>query len=354
MLRYTQRGACTLGLIIGLLWLVAPAEACGCGAYLPREGEASVSQERALIHWNGQTEDIVMELSVQGRSQEAAWILPVPSPATVKLGDADLFDTLHELTKPKIEYTFQPLFVPGMAGGAAPPPPVTVLERQMLGPFDVSTLAAQDANALSDWLATNGYNFPPRLANVLQHYVNNDWFYVAVKLSPGAAGQPLTGTLDPLWVTFDSDEMIYPMRPSALARSGLTVSLYILADHRVINPMSSSPEASSFSEVTFADWIDPATLGPTSSLTPFVERKQFLTKIVGQFENPGQAITGDYIFHFAGSDQTYRATETRNIYWGTFLCLGVIGLGLLLGLAQLLLPATRRLARRRRSRSASA
>ena len=351
MFRHLLRIACVSVLAMSVLLLATPAEACGCAAYLPREGDANVSQERALIRWNDGTEDIVMELSVQGSSQEAAWILPVPSPATVKLGDPQLFDTLRELTKPRIEYTFQPIFMPGMAGGAAPLPPVTVLERQTLGPFDVSTLAAQDATALSDWLATNGYTFPSRLARVLRYYVDQNWFFVAVKLSSGAADQALTGKLDPLWVTFESAELIYPMRPSALARRGLGVSLYVLADHRVNNPIAASPASGSFSQVTFADWIDPVTLAPTSPLKPFVERTQFLTKIEARLEHPAQAITGDYSFSFAPTDAPYYTTDTRNIYWGNFLCLGVLAYGLIVGIKSITRAGTKGRAQRRKRSS---
>ena len=49
-----------------------------------REGAARVAQGQALIRWDGHTEDIVMELGVEGNSQEAAWILPVPAQVTVK------------------------------------------------------------------------------------------------------------------------------------------------------------------------------------------------------------------------------------------------------------------------------
>ncbi len=78
------RRAAALSITVALLLLAAPAAACGCGAHIPREGEARVGQERALIRWDGRTEDIVMELGVEGRSQEAAWIVPVPAQATVK------------------------------------------------------------------------------------------------------------------------------------------------------------------------------------------------------------------------------------------------------------------------------
>ncbi len=189
----------------------------------------------------------------------------------------------------------------------------------------MSTLAATDATALRDWLATNGYTFPPALGAVLQYYVDNGWFYVAVKLVPGAAGHALTGMLDPLWLTFATPEMVYPMRPSSLARDGLRVVLYVVADHRVTNPIAVSVQNSS--EVTYAQWIDPATLAADSPLTPFVPHRQFLTKIDAWFGAP-KAITRDFTFAYATQDDTYRATETRTIHVRALLCFAVLGVSI--------------------------
>src|SRR5687767_14576687 len=94
--------ALIVGVALLALTLTLPANACSCGAYIPREGDARVVEERALIRWDGQTEDIVMALGVEGESDEAAWILPVPAQATVKLADERLFDELQELTKPLV------------------------------------------------------------------------------------------------------------------------------------------------------------------------------------------------------------------------------------------------------------
>lgn len=160
-----------------------------------------VAQVRALVRWDGQTEDMIMELSVDGNPSEAAWFLPVPARATLKLADAQLFDALEELTKPEIrvETITEPMPAGAAPEGAAPP--VTLLERRELGPFEVSTLAASDADALSSWLETNGYDLPEGLAPVIQPYVEQGWYYLAVRLRPGQ-GATLAGKLDPLWVSF--------------------------------------------------------------------------------------------------------------------------------------------------------
>jgi hypothetical protein len=98
-----------------------------------------VSTERALIAWDGTTEDIVMAFSVSGSSERAAWVMPVPSAAEFSLGEPEAFDELVRLTAPRIEYrdhwwpSFDWLTMAGSAetmAGAPPGAGVNVLGRQ--------------------------------------------------------------------------------------------------------------------------------------------------------------------------------------------------------------------------------
>ena len=279
------------------MWIVAPAQACGCGGYIPHDGQASVSQEQALLRWDGKTEDILMSLGVLGSSSEAAVILPVPSRATVTLGQAGIWDELNQLTQPLIKHEKRYVLPLPLAGASAQPgagAPVTLLERQTLGPFEVSNLAATDSAALADWLSANGYQMSPGLAAAFQPYVAQGWFYVAVRLRPGT-GAGLSGTLDPLQVTFASSQLVYPMRGSANASSSESVTLYVLADHRVAKPQNFGD-----SRVPYADWVAPAALAPGSALASFVDRRLFLTKFQEQV-NP-QQVTDDFRFSFTSQD----------------------------------------------------
>lgn len=298
-----------LAAAFALILLVAasalPASACGCGIYVPSAGDAEVAQERALIRWDGQSEDIVMSLGVLGESPEAAVIMPVPSKADVKLGDGKIFDELAELTKPEIKEV-RTVSV-ALTGAAAPEGArVTVLARQQLGPFDVSTLSAADTKALGGWLQENSYyrEFPERLAKALAPYAVEGWLFVAVRLRPGAEKEALGGQLDPLWLTFATERAVYPMRASANAKNRQTVTLYVLADHRVDKSVSFGSSA-----VQFAGWLEPQQLQSNSALAPFMQtagvpRKWFLT----QFDDtviPAQ-VNDDFYFTFAASDTPFR------------------------------------------------
>src|SRR5581483_11425255 len=322
--------------LLALAFTASTAYACGCGIYIPREGEAAVSQERSLVRWDGTREDIVMSLGVLGGSKQAAIILPIPSHADVKLADGKVFEELDEMTKPLIREERQLTFSIMLGAAGAPPPggvgagaPVNVLSRQDVGPFDVANLSATDANALKDWLDENGFQLDPRIPTVLQPYVDKGWTFVAVRLQPEQASGELGGTLSPLQISFDASELVYPMRASALAKNSQDLALYVLADHRVDKDFEFG-----MSRVSFANWVEPSALNASSTLAPYVPRKFFLTKFVETINPP--KVHDDFHFRFAQADTPFREVRivtvkedaTGYVLLGcfTFMALGVLAL----------------------------
>jgi len=313
--------------------LAAPAWACGCGAYIPNRAGASVSTERALIAWDGTTEDIVMAFSVSGSSERAAWVMPVPSAAEVSLGNPEAFDELVRLTAPRVEYrddwrpSFDWLTTAGSAetmAGAPPGAGVKVLGRQRIGPFDVTRLAANDPAVLANWLSDNGFPSPDGLEQNLAPYVADRWELVAIKLAPAEATGTLTGQLQPLTLTFTSDRVIYPMRLSRSAKLPQTVDLYVLADHRM-DP-SAVPVARDKPALEFAGRLDATTAAPP--LQPYLAKGEFLTRWSNSLAQP-DLIDGDYVFSQADTDTPYQdvvyVTRDRGAITGLIL---VVALGL--------------------------
>jgi hypothetical protein len=306
--------------------LVAPAYACGCGAMVPDQNRhVSVNRETSVVRWDGHQEQIVMRLSVAGDARTAAWIMPVPHRATVKLGDSALFDTLDTATEPEHrtrsyfwprdgDWPFDDPDTSGAAtpgDGAAQSPSVDVVGRERLGPFDVARLTATDSGALGDWLDDNGFKLPARLDRALQPYVDQGWEYVAIRLAPENRDAPLGGTLDPLHLTFASDTLVYPMRLSRLARTAQSLGLYVLAAHRM-EPRSAI--GGSTPRLVYAGRVS-ATSGPLAALTS--GGTTFLTALDQEFPQPSR-ISGDHELRRTAGDATYR----RVIYDDELLTVG--------------------------------
>ncbi|CAL9431663.1 DUF2330 domain-containing protein [Streptomyces sp. enrichment culture] len=345
-----------LALVLGLLGvqlgtqLVAPAYACGCGAMVPDERQrVRVDREESVVRWDGRQEQIVMRLTVSGDARRAAWIMPVPHRATVRLGDPGLFEELADATAPvhRDRHYFWPRhgdwpFVedgdlagaPPSAEGAAPG--VGVVGRQRLGPFDVARLTATDPDALDGWLRENGFTFPDRLREALRPYVRMRWEYVAVRLAPettagaptdtasgtpsspapdtasgapsgtpspaagpSGTGSALTGALDPLHLTFAAEEPVYPMRLSRLAATPQSLGLYVLADHRMEPRSRIGGERP---QVTFAGRIWTADAGPLARLA---QGTPYLTALAQEFPEPSR-ISGDHELTRAATDTPYQ------------------------------------------------
>jgi hypothetical protein len=304
MTRTLRRAAAALAaVVLGPLALIAtPAWACACGAVLTHGPAATVADETSLVAYDGHTETITMSLTLTGDPTAAAWFLPVPAKPSFALADVALFNQLATLTAPQVE---QPhgggcdhgaCAVPGR-----PAPQVSVLQRVPVGPYDVATLRASDGSALHDWLAKHGFTLPERLATGVAPYAKQGWDYVAVRLRPAAGTASLGRHLPPLSVSFASDDLVYPMRLSALASHPQTVRLYVLADHRV-RPTGPLPTAS---DVRYAGWVTPGAVGdPLASMLP---GRRFLTRFDLVNLSPAR-IHDDFRFDRAPADTTYRDT----------------------------------------------
>ncbi len=322
--------AATLLLAALVLNTAAPAWACGCGAYIPDRAGAAVVNERALISWDGSREDILMSFGVTGSSGRAAWVMPVPSAAQVSLGDSAVFGELARVTAPRIEYrdswwpTFDWLNDGTSAtldtAGTRPGSRVDVLSTQRIGPFDVTRLRGEDPAALAGWLAAKGFPHPEGLDANLAPYVADGWEIVAIQLVAAGHGAALSGTLQPLRLSFAADEVVYPMRLSRSATTPQDVDLYVLAEHRM-DP-SRLPVRGNAPTLEFAGRIDAPVLASYGG-------GHYLTRWTNQLGAPAQ-IDGDYVFTRAESDidhqQVILRTRNRGDITGVAL-LGVIFAG---------------------------
>lgn len=288
---------------------VAPVSACACGGVASSDGSVSVSDEMALVDWDGQRETILMRLALRSGTDDAALIVPTPAPANVTAGSAATFTELRRLTAPEVT-TQRRWFGRGgngdTAAAGAPRAGPTVLDRVQLGPLEATTLAGGELDGIREWLSDNGYQLRPEVIDTMEPYLREGWSFVAMRLT---SSEPLNGALDPVRLAFDTERFVYPMRMSAAAKDPQTVRLYLLSDHRV--QRSDADTTSQSVTIEFAGRVEKATDPELSELIG--SGRNYLTELSSYIGQPS-AITTDFTFAAAASDKSYREQISRTDY----------------------------------------
>jgi hypothetical protein len=157
----------------------------------------------------------------------------------IAVTEAELFWELYDFTRTEI---------PGGGGwftcfggyGASSPGEMDVIEEEVVGPYAAAILSETNATALVDWLNANGYIFPEGGDEVVSEYIEKEWYFVATKINAveEGTGEALAeGAIEPIVLSFASNEPVYPLRISSLSATTATppeVLLYLLADHVMV------------------------------------------------------------------------------------------------------------------------
>jgi hypothetical protein len=254
-----------LALLAGVALLAAaPAGACGCGVAL----EADITTERALVIDRGGREEIIASFDLQPEGVSRSAIV-IPVPADPQVEEVPSGDPL----------TYLDIATAAPAGGseedtATAGAGVDVIGRDVIGGYDVSRLRADDTDALATWLADNGYAMPQGAEPILDGYVEEGWRYVAVRLAPGAWGR-----LKPLRISFDTEELVYPMRLSQLATAPLDLTLYVLSDvEQLVDGL----------EVEWSGPVSDLRPPPPPDVAPILRAGRHLTKLTATAADPSR------------------------------------------------------------------
>jgi len=199
--------------------------------------------QRAVILYGNSTECLILSVNFESDAENFAWVIPLPDKPEIAVTDPELFFELSDFTAIEIPSPgfgcFGCLFDNG-AGGGADGDGVDVIEEQIVGPYATAILSATNATALADWLNANGYIFSEDGGEVVSEYIEKEWYFVATKINAidEYTGYALEhGAIEPIVLSFASDEIVYPLRISSLSTTNETlpeVLLYVLSDHIMV------------------------------------------------------------------------------------------------------------------------
>ena len=217
-----------LSLIFGLSLLFPTTVSANLIIYPPPYPIIETSQ-KAVIWYEAGIETLILSTTFRGNAKDFGWLIPVPAKPEVDKASDELFTALEDLTRPKVDVDRGPLDIPlgitGLEEKRLAPAGPTVIETKEVDIFDIIVLDAKNQQGLTDWLSRNGYSYPADRDHIIKSYIEQNWYFVAVKVNSGALGFAQTALRDghatPLKITFPTSQIIYPIR---LSGPGIPVS----------------------------------------------------------------------------------------------------------------------------------
>lgn len=243
-------------LLISILFLLATtaAPALADGVFFPDSMYRDLyeSAQKAVILYGNSTEHLILSVSFESDAEDFAWVIPVPAKPEIGVTDPDLFWELSDFTATESPGGGGGFGCLGATEGDTEEEGVDIIEEQVVGPYATAILSATNATALAGWLNANGYIFPEEGEEIVSEYIEKEWYFVATKINAMVdidlvgyeeeveeeASEALAeGAIEPIILSFTSDEIVYPLRITSLSTRNVTspeVLLYVLADHAMV------------------------------------------------------------------------------------------------------------------------
>jgi hypothetical protein len=209
-----------------------------------------------------------VQILYTGAASAFSWIVPVTAVPTVDVGWDILFDRIEPPTRPSFQLRYQTDgtcqggsrgigcgasdsasgggSVPGQGNGT--PPPVDVVSRGSVGPYDYVIVKSADGATLRTWLGDNGYFVSDDAGKIVDDYVAGGFSFVAVKLQ---AGQD-TSAIRPIILRVQAAEACLPLKLTAIASTpDLRINVWVLASGRAV-PINYAEVAVNLAKI---DWF---------------------------------------------------------------------------------------------------
>ena len=177
-------------------------------------------------------------------------MVPVDAAPTLSTGTDRLFTALANVTQPRFQASNQ---ISGTcisqgfggasgagggfggtgsagttgAGGAGGGRRRQVSFQGAVGPFDAAVIKSDDSVALRKWLTDNGYIVSDQAVGLIDAYVRENKYFVALKLLNGVGVR----SIQPIVLTFKGVEACVPLRLTAIAANpNMPVLVWVLGD----------------------------------------------------------------------------------------------------------------------------
>jgi len=208
--------------------LLAPLVSYADGGFLwKKDSDLREPAQNAIILYDQGVQEMLLQVRYEGPASQFGWIVPVPTEPSVE----------PATMKPFYELSRECQARQRAMDGARGPNTVNVLWTKTVGTCGVTLIKAGDAMVLEDWLNRNGFGWPAGKQEVLDHYIRQQWYFIAVRVNLQAAGPGvlLKGELPPLKISFATPECIFPLKISSINAGPAEVHLYLIGRQPLVN-----------------------------------------------------------------------------------------------------------------------
>jgi hypothetical protein len=323
--------------VLAALLLVCPGKAQADGGFVsPPEYIMYEPAQRAFLDYDHEsgTEQLSILPSFHGDAHTFAWIIPVPGLPEVALADRQLFRDLDTLTRPEYRsrdgdwdcFTRnEDIYQPDTAADG-----FQIITSGLVGYYQTLVLSATEAADLLAFLTDLGFLHDGNRETAtaaINDYVQRSWYFVAMQVDSTALAEInpyyhegyygyYSGNLEPIELTFAADDIIYPMKISALsAAEDSRVLLYVKSDHRMTFAGASATYANRFSSGEIEQ------IAYHASLREVILPGDFLTRLERGYR-PAQ-MTEDIVLERAPTDEEFRLIHYSGFPWTGALLLSL-------------------------------
>ena len=221
--------------------LLNPLFAC-CMLQKDYKGTISQNEQRAIIiHHNG-VQDMILSVNykIEGEEMpsEFAWIISVPAkPDRYQLGTKTLFEKTLRWADDMTYIQEDTDFALGIdsKNAIAPEGALEVGAIEKVGPYEiqpVKALGMEGYGALNNWLKENG--FPVETREHMAYFIENGFTFLCIKVKPAEGQDKVSASnlLEPLQITFKSEDIYYPSKYSS-QQGNFGLSLATLTDRKI-------------------------------------------------------------------------------------------------------------------------
>jgi hypothetical protein len=231
----------------------ADAHACG-GCFHPEDQPETtvVTAHRMALSISPAQTVLWDQVEYAGAPEEFAWVLPIKAGARLQLSTDAWFEALDAATSTRVvgpalscgfgggeddsrgcgcmpaQYESSVMADNG-AGAAGPIPPVTVVHREAVGPYDVVTLHASTQGSLTSWLTENGFAIDTSTQPIIDAYTLEGFDFIALRLLPDRGVQQMK----PVRVVSEGAVPTLPLRMVAAGTgANVDITLFVVGEGR--------------------------------------------------------------------------------------------------------------------------